>query len=116
MMSRVAVEFTDYKKFMLEPVEGSVKGISQRIIARDEKGRTLVRILEYAPGTDTTINGIQSHDYYEEVFIVDGSTIDLTLNQEFTKGSVASRPPKMKHGPWKSPNGCVMFEVDYYLD
>lgn len=115
-MKRAAVEFTDYKKFPLEPIEGPVKGISQRIIARDEQGRTLVRILEYEPGTDTTENGVQSHEYFEEVFIVEGSTIDLTLNQEFKKGAVASRPPKMKHGPWKSPEGCVMFEVDYYLD
>ena len=115
-MSRISIEFTEYKKFELEPLEGPVEGISQRIIARDEKGRTLVRILEYAPGVDTALNGVQSQDYYEEVFIVEGSTIDLRLNQEFTKGCLASRPPKMPHGPWKSPNGCIMYEVNYYVD
>ena len=100
----------------MEPVSGLVPGISQRVIARDEKGHTWVRILEYAPGTDTTPNGVQVHDYYEEIFIVEGSIIDLTLNCEFSKGFAASRPPGMRHGPWKSTGGCVMFEVVYHLD
>jgi len=115
-MKRSAIEFTDYKQFPMEPVDGAVSGLSQRIISRDEKGQPMVRIFEFAPGTDTTPNGVQTHDYWEEVFIVEGSMIDLSLNQEFSKGFTASRPPGMRHGPWKSPNGCVTFEVTYHLD
>lgn len=115
-MARPAIEFTPYTDFPLEPVSGPAKGLSQRIIVRDEKGRALVRVLQYEPGTDTTPNGVAVHDYWEEVFIVEGSTYDITLGREFPKGSVASRPPGMRHGPWRSPNGCVMYEVNYYYD
>lgn len=115
-MIRQAVEFTDYQSFQLEDLPGPVTGLAQRIIARDESGRTLIRILEFAPGTDTTPNGEQAHDYYEEIYIVSGKIHDLTLNQEFAAGYVASRPPGMRHGPWQTVTGCVMFEVNYYLD
>ena len=112
-MTRPAVEFTDYRKFKAEPVAGPVEMV-ERVISKDETTGDLVRVLEWPPGTDTTPYGVQEHDYWEEVYIIEGSMIDLTLNQEFTAGMVASRPPGMKHGPWKSPDGCKMFEVRYY--
>ncbi len=113
-MSRPEVEFIKYQSIKSEPIEGTVKGLSQRVISQDFESKNLSRILEFEPGTDTSLNGIQVHDYWEELYIVDGSVIDLTLNKEFTKGMVASRPPGMEHGPWKSLNGCTMFEVRYY--
>lgn len=112
-MKRPKLEFTSYDDIELEPIPGKVKGLSERVISKGEAEHELVRILEFAPGTDTTPNGVQIHDYWEEIIIIEGSIIDLTLNQEFTKGMVASRPPGMKHGPWKCPDGCVMFEVRY---
>ena len=40
------------------------------------------------------------------------SMIDLTLHQEFKKGSVAVRNPGMPHGPWRVPaGGCRLFEI-----
>lgn len=113
-MSRPSVEFTDYRKFKREKIDGKVDGLYQRVISQDEKGKDMVRIMEFEPGTDTTPNGIQVHDYWEEVFIMDGSFIDITLDKEFSKGMIASRPPGMEHGPWKSPNGCILYEVRYY--
>ncbi|MGE7989358.1 nitrilase-related carbon-nitrogen hydrolase [Lysinibacillus fusiformis] len=110
---RPEIEFTDYKKFKLEPIEGLVKGLSQRLISENSAKQEMVRILEFAPGTDTTPNGVQIHHYWEELYVIEGSVIDLTLNKVFTAGMVASRPPGMKHGPWKSTEGCVMFEVRY---
>ncbi|WP_206666453.1 hypothetical protein, partial [Peribacillus simplex] len=58
----------------------------------------------------------QVHDFWEELYIIEGSLIDLRLNEEFTTGMVACRPPGMEHGPWKSTNGCRIFEVRYYAD
>lgn len=115
-MSRSPVEFIDYESIKPEVIEGRVKGLSQRVISEDSESGDLARVLEFAPGTDTSSNGVQVHDYWEEIYIIDGSVVDLTLNKEFTKGMVASRPPGMKHGPWKSPNGCTMFEVRYYKE
>jgi hypothetical protein len=113
-MSRIEVEFTNLENFGLQEIDGLVEGLSQRMISGDSSKGDYARILYFAPGTDTSLNGIQEHDFWEELYIIDGSVIDLTLNKEFTKGMVASRPPGMKHGPWISPNGCTMFEVRYY--
>ena len=115
-MVPAAVEFTDYLNFPKQPLEGKVNGISQRVIRRDAQGRCVARIIEYGPGVDTTPNGVQCHDYYEEILILKGSMTDLTLHQTFSSGYVASRPPGMPHGPWSSEEGCIMYEVDRYLD
>ncbi len=115
MMGRKAIEFTPYTQFPAEPVPGPAKGITQRIISKDPQGRALSRIIEYEAGTDTTPNGTAVHDYWEEVFILKGKMIDLTLNQTFSAGDTASRPPGMPHGPWKIPEHTVIYEVDYYV-
>lgn len=113
-MSRPDVEFTDFRKFEAEQIPNSTQGRTQRIISKDEKTGDFVRVSEFAPGVDSSEEGVQVHDYWEEIYIIEGSVIDLTLNKEFTAGMVASRPPGMEHGPWKSPDGCKMFEVIYY--
>ncbi|RLQ90153.1 cupin [Planomicrobium sp. Y74] len=108
-----AVEFTDFREFKLVAIDGPVEGLSERIIFKSPDG-DLARILEFAPGTDTSPNGVQVHDYREELFIIEGSVTDLTLGETFTEGMVASRPPGMKHGPWKTESGCVMYEIRYF--
>ena len=40
----------------------------------------------FAPGTDTTPNGEQEHDFFEEVYIVSGSLTDLRLGRTFSNG------------------------------
>ncbi|MEN1967945.1 cupin [Lentibacillus sp. N15] len=112
-MSRPEVEFTHYSNMKAEQIPNSTPGRTQRIISHDPETGDMVRVSEFAPGVDSTNEGVQSHDFWEEVYIIEGSVIDLTLNEEFSEGMVASRPPGMKHGPWKSPNGCKMFEVVY---
>lgn len=109
---KTAVEFTDFRKFELVPIDGPVEGLSERVIFKSLAG-DLARILEFAPGTDTTPNGTQVHNYREELFIIDGSITDLTLGETFTAGMVASRPPGMEHGPWKTEKGCKMYEIRY---
>ena len=58
--------------------------------------------------------GVQRHDFWEEVWIIDGALHDIPLNQTFPKGMYACRPPGMPHGPWRTPDGCTTFEVRYY--
>ena len=70
-------------------------------------------MLRFAPGTDTTPNGVQVHDFWEEVYILEGSFTDLALGEAFTAGMYACRPPGMAHGPWVAPEGCVTFEARY---
>src|SRR4051794_1254221 len=93
---------------------GDVNGLTERILSEDPETGDYTRMLHFAPGTDTSAMGVQRHDFWEEVFIVEGSFVDLSLNQTFTAGQYACRPPGMPHGPWRSDNGCTTFEVRYY--
>jgi quercetin dioxygenase-like cupin family protein len=112
-MGKPEWECTHYEEFKEEIIPGP-EGLSERVIARVPGSNVATRILHMAPGTDTSPNGVQIHDFWEELIILEGSYIDLGLNQEFHAGSIACRPPGMKHGPFKSPNGCKVYEVRYY--
>ncbi len=92
---------------------GGVAGLSERILATDPESRVASRMLRFDAGTNTSSAGPQGHDFWEEVYILEGSLHDLTLNQTFTAGMYACRPPGMPHGPWIAPDGCITFEVRY---
>lgn len=94
-------------------VPGDAEGLEERILASDPEGGVASRMLRFAPGCDTAPNGPQLHDFWEEVYILEGSIRDTNLGQTFSAGSYACRPPGMSHGPWTSPEGCVTFEVRY---
>lgn len=108
------LEFATVQQVPWTPVEGNARGLTERILARDPENAAATRMLRFEPGCDTTPNGVQVHDFTEEVYILEGSLHDLTLGTTFTAGSYASRPPGMRHGPWRSAEGCVTFEVRYY--
>jgi hypothetical protein len=92
---------------------GDDPAITERILAKDEESGVATRILRYAPGADSTPMGVQRHDFWEEVYILVGSFTDLTLGETFSAGMYACRPPGMPHGPWRSADGVVTFEVRY---
>jgi hypothetical protein len=85
----------------------------ERILAADPEAGVATRILRYEPGTDSSPNGVQVHDFWEEVYILEGAFTDLTLGETFTAGMYACRPPGMPHGPWRSDEGVTTFEVRY---
>jgi hypothetical protein len=96
-------------------------GIEQKILsgALDEaRGRgARTRLLRFAPGVYTTSPFV--HEYWEEVFLISG---DLIVGNDalgrggepFTGPTYACRPPGALHGPFKSQQGCLLFEVHYY--
>ena len=88
-------------------------GVSERVLARDPDRGLLTRIVRWEPGLDTSSAGPVAHDYFEEVLILSGSMHDLGLQQTFSAGSYACRPPGMVHGPWTTAEGCVMLEIQY---
>jgi hypothetical protein len=112
-MGKPEIEFRDVEGWGWVPIPGPVPGLSERILAQDEAGGVASRMLRFEPGCDTTPNGVLRHDFWEEVYILEGELYDLELNQTFTQGMYACRPPGMPHGPWRSPGGCVTFEVRY---
>jgi hypothetical protein len=86
-------------------------GVCERVLARDSDGVGLTRILRWDAGVESTEPAV--HDYVEEVYILSGSMYDTTLEQTFSAGDYACRPPGMVHGPWTSANGCEMLEWRY---
>jgi hypothetical protein len=104
------LEFTDVFGFAWEPIEGQ-PGLSERILAGDKSSHDQTRMLRFAPGTVT--QETLEHEFWEEVYILEGSIRDLRLDENFTAGMYACRPPGMPHGPWEAKDGCITFEVRY---
>jgi hypothetical protein len=104
-----------------ETPPGYPKGIEQKILAGalDEGVRrgTRTRLLRFAPGVFTTTPFV--HDYWEEVYLVAG---DLVVGNDakgeggeaFAPNTYACRPPGAQHGPFKSNNGCLLYEIHYF--
>jgi hypothetical protein len=107
-------EFFPVSQVGWTPVQGGqVPGLYERILAVDPETGVASRLLRFDPGTDTSPAGPQAHPFWEEVYILQGSLHDLTLDQTFAAGTYACRPPGMRHGPWRAPDGCLTFEVRY---
>ncbi len=87
--------------------------LSEVILSGSHESGWVTRLLKFERGADTTPNGTLTHDVWEEVFILEGSIHDTRLDQTFTKGMYACRPPGMEHGPWTSPDGAITFETRY---
>ena len=104
-----------------ETPPGYPAGIQQKILAgglnEKAKSGTRSRLLRFAPGVYTTEPFV--HDYWEEVYLVSG---DLTVGNDaqgnggtsYLPNTYACRPPGAHHGPFKSKNGCMLFELHYY--
>jgi ChrR Cupin-like domain len=103
-------EFFSAEEVPWEHIEGP-PGLSERILAGDKRTSDHSRMLKFEPGTVTDETLV--HDFWEEVWILEGSLRDLRLGQTFTAGMYACRPPGMPHGPWDTEEGCITFEVRY---
>jgi hypothetical protein len=113
-MPKPEYEFFDpTERFPFTPI-AAVEGLEEIVLAADEASGDYTRLLRFAPGTDTTPMGVQRHDFWEEVWIISGAIHDLTLDETFSAGMYACRPPGMAHGPWQAPDGCVTFEIRYF--
>ncbi|GAA3089102.1 quercetin dioxygenase-like cupin family protein [Kribbella aluminosa] len=85
-------------------------GVAEQVLSRGPDGM-LTRIARWAPGTTTS--KVIRHEYVEEVYLLEGELTDLTLQQTFTAGDYACRPPGMPHGPYTTGTGCTMLEIRY---
>ncbi len=112
-MAKPELEFFD-PTCLAEQLVGGIAGLTERILSYDPETGDYTRMLQFAPGTDTSPMGVQQHDFWEEVWILEGSFHDLSLNRTFGAGMYACRPPGMPHGPWRSANGCRTLEMRYY--
>jgi hypothetical protein len=95
-------------------VEGPVGGVWAKMLADDPDTGNYTRLLRFDAGVNTSVQGIRTHDYWEEVYILEGDLTDLQLKQTFTAGMYACRPPGMPHGPWRTERGTLMLEIRYF--
>lgn len=104
-----------------EVPQGYPEGMEQKIIsgALDEENKTgsRTRLLRLKPGVFSTKPFV--HEYWEEVYLLSG---DLTVGNDengeggesFQPNTYACRPPGAYHGPFKSEEGCILFEIHYF--
>ncbi len=104
-----------------ETPPGYPDGIKQKILTGvlDEEAKTggRTRLLRIEAGVFTTEPFV--HDDWEEVYMISG---DLTVGNDadgkggesFGPNTYACRPPGAAHGPFKSENGCMVYEIHYY--
>ncbi|WBQ02756.1 cupin domain-containing protein [Kribbella sp. CA-293567] len=93
------------------PWTEDVPAITQRLLTTSPDGK-LTRIARWAPGTNSGTEVIR-HEYFEEVYLLEGSLTDLTLGRTFRQGQYAARRPGMPHGPYRTGEGCVLLEIRY---
>ncbi len=116
-MPKPELEFFSPDHLPWEPVVASVTGgaggpgVEQKILSRDPGSGDVTRLLRFAAGVETSET--ITHDFWEEVWILEGELIDVGKSQRFTAGMYACRPPGMVHGPYRVPGGCVTLEIRY---
>ena len=117
-MAKAEREFSALAELPWTPVAGSAaagaggSGVEEKVLNRDPGSGDVTRLLRFARGVRTA--DTIAHDFWEEVFILEGSLVDLGLGRTFTAGMYACRPPGMKHGPYASPEGALLFEIRYH--
>ena len=110
-MAKQEKEFFDVDVIPWKPTPGSA-GVWEKILSLDEESGSYTRMLKLEPGA--RIRTLLSHDFWEEVYIIQGSLVDTRKKKTFTKGMYGCRPPGMKHGPYVAPRGCLTIEVRYF--
>jgi hypothetical protein len=98
---------------------GYPDGIEEKILAgaldEDAKIGNRTRLLRFASGARTTLPFV--HDYWEEVFLLSGDLVvgdERSALETYGPNTYACRPPGVYHGPFRSTDGCLLFEIHYY--
>ncbi len=115
-MAKPELEFFRPEDLPWQPVAGSATagvggpGTMAGVLSRGD----VTRLLHFKPGVET--RGTIVHDFWEEVWLPEGSLIDRGERQTFSAGRYACRRPGMRHGPYRSPGGALLFETWYRRD
>lgn len=104
---------TSENKHRWTPIE-NMEGLAEELtLAIDEKTGDYTRLTRFKPGADTSEVGPKSHDYPEEIMMLEGRLYDAAFDKWLEAGDYASRPPGEMHGPFKTDIGCVVLEISY---
>ena len=107
-------EFQAHETLPWTEVKGfDMPGIYEKILYRDEKQGTYVRILRMAPGFRSGDKPLK-HDFDEFVWVVSGYSVNPRTGHQNTAGMHAVFPAGMEHGPFEYPEGAVFLEFRHY--
>jgi hypothetical protein len=104
------LEFFDPETIDWEPVAG-MAGMEQKILSGSKDSPDHSRLARVAAGS--TYDVALAHDFWEEIWIVEGSIRDRSTGEVYSAGMYACRPPGMSHGPFEFSEDAVFFEVRY---
>ncbi len=96
-----------------KPIEGMEEFAEELTLAIDEVSGDYTRLTRFKPGADTTPFGPKSHNYPEEILIMEGRLYDEAFDKWLEAGDYASRPAGELHGPFKTNVGCLVLEISY---
>ncbi|KAM5347693.1 hypothetical protein ACJ41O_007517 [Fusarium nematophilum] len=85
-------------------------GVDELVLNQDTRTGRRTALQRWQPGARNQ-QEVFVHDFVEEIFLVEGDLYDLHLGQGWEKGAYAYRKPGMRHGPFRSEGGCLMFIV-----
>ena len=100
-----------------DPNSGAREKILSGSLDTANKRGSRTRLLKFPPGLYTKQKIV--HDHWEEVFLLQGDLIvgndaQGKGGESFTAPTYACRPPGAYHGPFKSEQGCMLYEIHYY--
>lgn len=104
------LEFFDVATLPWEAVAG-MPGMEQKVLAGDKDSPDCTRLARIRAGSD--FDQALVHDFWEEIWILQGSLHDKRTGLTYTAGMYSCRPPGMVHGPFRFIEDCVVFEVRY---
>lgn len=110
-MAKKQQEIHETESIPWTPVEGN-EGVYEKVLNVDPDTGSVTRLLKFEPGTRTS--EVLTHDFYEEIWLLEGTLIDTTQNLTLGKGYYGYRHPDMEHGPYYSPDGMITFEIRNY--
>jgi len=111
-MAKKETEFKDSQTaYEWHAVKGDLGGLTEKILSIDPETGDITRLLRFPKGYEG--KEVLRHPFWEEIYILEGYLVDVKVNQTYQRGYYACRPPGMIHGPFRSPEGCITFEMRY---
>lgn len=90
-------------------------GVDELILNQDTQTGRRSTLQRWQPGARNK-QDVFVHDYVEEIYMAEGDLYDEHLQRGWEKGAYAYRKPGMRHGPFRSEGGCLMFIVCIPVD
>lgn len=96
-----------------KPIDGMNGFAEELTLAIDKVTGDYTRLTRFKPGADTSSFGAKTHNYPEEIMILEGRLYDAAFEKWLEPGDYASRPSGEIHGPFRTDTGCIVLEISY---